>query len=75
LPINSSTLLEAGHWFKPEDVAVLTQAFERALSELGVRDRKDPAATALAKLVIHLAKEGERDPSRLCERAVMLMSR
>jgi hypothetical protein len=30
---------------------------------------------ALAKLVIHLAKEGERDPARLCERAVMLMSR
>jgi hypothetical protein len=43
LPINS-TLLEAGHWFTPQDVAVLTQAFDRALGELGVRDRKDPAA-------------------------------
>jgi hypothetical protein len=74
LPINS-TLLESGHWFTPQDVAVLTQAFDRALGELGVRDRKDPAAIALAKLVIHLAKEGERDPSRLCERAVTLMSK
>jgi hypothetical protein len=73
LPVN--TLLEAGYWFTPEDVAVLTQAFERALGELGLRDRKDPAAIALAKLVIHLAKEGERDPSRLCERAVTLMSK
>ena len=61
--------------FTPQDVAVLMQAFERALGELGLRDRKDPAAIALAKLVIHLAKEGERDPLRLCERAVMLMSR
>jgi hypothetical protein len=74
LPINTA-LLEEGHWFTPEDVAVLTQAFERALGELGLRDRKDPAATTLAKLVIHLAKEGERDPSRLSERAVTLMSR
>jgi hypothetical protein len=73
LPVN--TLLEEGYWFTPQDVAVLTQAFDRALGELGVRDRKDPAAMALAKLVIHLAKEGERDPARLCERAVMLMSR
>lgn len=73
MPVN--TLLEEGYGFTPEDVAVLTQAFERALGELGLRDRKDPAAIALAKLVIHLAKEGERDPSRLCERAPMLMSR
>jgi hypothetical protein len=71
----STTLLEAGHWFTPEDVAVLTQAFDRALGELGLRDRKDPAAITLAKLVIHLAKKGERDPARLCERAVTLMSR
>jgi hypothetical protein len=74
LPINA-TLLEEGHWFTPEDVAVLTQAFERALGALGLHDRKDPAAIVLAKLVIHLAKEGERDPSRLCDRAVTLMSR
>jgi hypothetical protein len=73
LPTN--TLLEEGHWFAPEDVAVLTRAFERALGELGLRDRKDPVAIALAKHLIHLAKEGERDPSRLCERAVALMSR
>ena len=68
LPI-STTLLEGGHWFTPEDVAVLTEAFERALGELGVCDRKDPAAIALAKLVIRLAKDGERDPSQLCDRA------
>jgi len=40
LPVN--TLLEEGYWFTPEEVAVLTQAFERALGELGLRDRKDP---------------------------------
>ena len=73
LPVN--TLLGEGYWFTPEDVAVLTEAFERALGELGVRDRKDPAAIALAKLVIRLAKDGERDPAQLCYRAVMLMSR
>jgi hypothetical protein len=38
-------------------------ARSKALGELSVRDR------------IRLAKDGERDPSQLCDRAVMLMSR
>jgi hypothetical protein len=39
--------------------------FETALRKLGVVDRTDPAATAVAKLIIEFAKAGQRDPERL----------
>jgi len=48
----------------------LSAAFEAALSKLGLVDRTDPRTMAVAKLSINLAKEGERDPDRLCERAL-----
>jgi hypothetical protein len=51
-------------------VAGLSAAFDVALSELGLVDRTDPATLAIAKLIIELAKEGERDPERLCALAL-----
>ena len=48
--------------FTPEEVAVLTTAFEDTLNALGLVDRKDPAVTTVAKRVIELAKGGEHDP-------------
>jgi hypothetical protein len=43
---------------------------EAALSKLGLVDRTDPATMAVAKLIIEFAKEGERDPERLCALAL-----
>ena len=48
--------------FGPEDIANLTAAFEAALSKVGLVDRKDPMTMTVAKLIIELAKNGERDP-------------
>jgi hypothetical protein len=45
------------------------------LGKLGLVDRKDPATTAVAKLIIELAKEGERDPERLCALALKQLSK
>jgi hypothetical protein len=50
-------------------------AFEAALSKLGLVDRTDPATMAVAKLIIELAKEGERDPERLCALALKQLSK
>jgi hypothetical protein len=55
--------LPGGHSFDPEDIAKMSAAFEAALRKLGLADRSDPAATAVAKLIIEFAKAGERDPS------------
>ena len=64
------TFLEHDHSFGPEDIANLSAAFEAARSKLGLVDRTDLATLAIAKLIIELAKEGERDPERLCALAL-----
>lgn len=53
----------------------MTAAFEAALSRLGLVDRGDPATVSVAKVIIELAKEGERDPERLCALALKRMSK
>ena len=60
-------LLEHDHSFTPEDVKVLTDAYENTLRVLNLTDREDRLTAAVAKLVIGFAKDGERDPARLRE--------
>ena len=62
-------LLE-GAAFSPEDVVVLTTAFEDCLRALKVVDRKDPVVTLVAKRIIDLAKHGERNPASVRERVL-----
>jgi hypothetical protein len=50
-------------------------AFEAALGKLGLTDRTDPLAAEVAKLIIEFAKQGERDPERLCALAVQQLAK
>jgi hypothetical protein len=68
-------LLEHAHSFGPEDIARMSGAFEAALSKLELGDRHHPTAMAVAKIIIEVAKEGERDPARLCDVAVKRLSK
>jgi hypothetical protein len=61
--------------FGPEDIAALAAGFEAALSKLGLVDRKDPMTMTVAKLIIELAKNGERDPNKLCDDALKLLGK
>jgi hypothetical protein len=54
------------HSFSPEEATALITAFETCLTKLRLTDRDDPATMTVAKVIIRLAKEGERDPERLC---------
>ena len=63
-------LLRDQQHFGPEDIKVLSSAFEEAMQTLGLVDRTVPAAQLVAKLIIELAQRGERDPTRLRERAL-----
>ena len=56
--------------FGPDEIKVLLTAFEEALRELRLVDRTDPATQLVAKRIIELAQQGERDPIRLREGAV-----
>ena len=56
--------------FGPETIAVLAAALEDTLRQLRLVDRNDPAVTMVAKRIIELAKQGERDPVRLRDQTV-----
>jgi len=62
-------LLE-GRPFSPQEVEVLSSAFEAALQELNIVDRTDPAVELVARRIINVAVRGERDPVRLREAGV-----
>jgi len=60
--------------FGPDEIAVLVAAYEDALRALSLVNRSDLATEMVAKKIIELAKQGERDPVRLRERAMEAVS-
>jgi hypothetical protein len=60
--------------FSPEDIIVISAAFEDTLRTLGLTDRTDPATDIVAKKVLELARQGERDPVQLRERVVQALT-
>jgi CRP-like cAMP-binding protein len=56
--------------FGPADIELLAAVFEDALATLGLTDRNDPATTIVAKRIIAVASQGERDPVRLRDAAL-----
>lgn len=45
----------------------MTEAYERALAILGISDRSDPQTESIALAILHLLRDGEKDPTRLAE--------
>jgi hypothetical protein len=60
--------------FEPEAITVMTTAFEETLHTLGLVDHTGLAPEIVAKKIIELAQQGERDPIRLRDRAVQSLS-
>jgi len=56
--------------FGVEDIARITAAFDDALKQLGLVDRKDPIVLVVARTTVQLAKAGERDPKSLSDKVV-----
>jgi len=54
----------------PEEIKVLTDAYERTLRKLSLVDRNDPIAELIAKKVIELGQRGVRDAKQLVELAI-----
>jgi hypothetical protein len=53
--------------FEPEAIASMASAYADVCRTLGLNDRTDLQANAVAKKIIELAQRGERDPVRLRE--------
>jgi hypothetical protein len=56
--------------FDPEEVQAIVAAYGMALARLGLKDRSDPAAEMVAKKIVEIARDGERDPQRLSDLVV-----
>jgi hypothetical protein len=64
------TIFLDGYKPDPETIRVMGVAFEMVRAALRLNDRNDVAVEIIAKRIIDLAKEGERNPDLLCERAL-----
>jgi hypothetical protein len=62
------------HSFSPDEISNLDDAFTAVLTTLGIPDRNDDRAHAVAKVIIDLARQGKldprRDPRQLCTEAL-----
>ena len=56
--------------FEPNTIAALAAALKETLHQLRLVDRNDPAVTIIAKRIIELARQGERDPIRLRDEVI-----
>jgi hypothetical protein len=56
--------------FEPEQVAVLTRAFDLALNALYLIDRDDPICEIVARKVIEVGTDGIHDPREIAKTAV-----
>jgi hypothetical protein len=59
--------------FGPEELRNIADAFEAALKDLGLTDRKDPVTIMLAKLTVELAKQGQFTAASLRARVMREM--
>jgi hypothetical protein len=60
--------------FTPAEIAVLVAVFEDALRGMQMIDRTDAAAEIIARRIIELASQGERDPIKLRDGALQSLS-
>ena len=54
----------------PEEIRRLTDAYERTLSTLCVKDRNDPLTEFIAKRIFEIGQTGLRDPREISARVV-----
>jgi hypothetical protein len=52
--------------FDPETIQVMSSAFEKACTSLGLSDRADPITALVAQQIIEAAQRGIRNDTALC---------
>jgi hypothetical protein len=54
----------------PEEIKVLTDAYELTLRKLHLVDRNDPITEIVAKKIVEMGQRGVRDPKQLAKLAI-----
>lgn len=57
--------------FDPDQVSGLVSAYEAALELLRPKDQTDAVKELVATKVFEIARSGERDPPKMCARALI----
>ena len=60
--------------FGPDEIAIMVAAYEAGLTQINAGGHNHPAAETLAQTIVMLAKRGERDPVRLEQDAIEVLS-
>lgn len=55
---------------EPEDINRLTDAYERALKTLNLKDRSDPMTQLIAKKIIEIGQTGVKDSAIIAQQAL-----
>jgi hypothetical protein len=55
---------------EPEEIARITEAYEKALHILSVKDRDDPLTELIARKIIKIAQTGVHDAAQLSALAI-----
>jgi hypothetical protein len=61
--------------FDPQTLQLMQFAHDRACKLLDIRDKSDPMAEVIAKEIIRLASQGEREPQRMSRLAAKALGR
>ena len=56
--------------FGPDEIAVMSAAYEDALCILHISSRSDSLCEVLARKIIEIAQTGERDPKQIRQKAL-----
>jgi len=64
------TRLSQGLAFDPAAIQVMTAAYDSACRSLGLKGHADPLNEIVAKKIIIIAQEGERDPAKIYARVI-----
>lgn len=56
--------------FDPDDVKRMSDAYERALVQLELKNREDPLTEEIAKLIVEVAQTGVKDARTICDLAL-----
>jgi hypothetical protein len=56
--------------FDPEQIKVMTEAYEATLKSLHLKAGNDPINEKIAKKIVNIAQTNERDPERISARKI-----
>jgi hypothetical protein len=68
-PMAIRRLIASGS-FGPDEIGIMTAAYESALTDLRMVDRNDPLTELIAKTIVNVTATGERDPEKIKRRAI-----